>query len=383
MILKPDCSHFPGDRPCTYHKNSGIKCDSCPHYDPVRQRILIIKFDALGDVLRTTALLPSLKRQYPAAHVTWLTKKGARDLFINNPFVHEVLTCEDPTTIAQLQSQSYDILIHPDASPGSAAYATLARAKIKRGFGLNDLGKVYPFNSDAEEWFEMGAFDDLKKKNTKTYQKIIHEIAGLQDSNSEIVVNLTENEKARAQAFAQKHGLYRYDFVVGLNTGAGGRWKYKKWTLEGYRDLLAALRKQYRCGILLYGGPEEQERNRALISTFPDALDTGTDNSLRVFFALVGLSDIFVTGDTMALHVATALRKKVVCLFGPTSANEIEDYGRIIKIQPDMSCLVCYKMDCDFVPHCMGSISSDMVMRAIDRHVQTIQANGKALAPPA
>jgi ADP-heptose:LPS heptosyltransferase len=83
----------------------------------------------------------------------------------------------------------------------------------------------------------------------------------------------------------------------------------------------------------------------------------------------------------MALHVATALRKKVVCLFGPTSANEIEDYGRIIKIQPEMSCLVCYKMDCDFMPHCMGSISSDMVMRAIDRHVQTIRA--KALAPPA
>jgi len=201
--------------------------------------------------------------------------------------------------------------------------------------------------------------------------------------NSEIVVNLTEKEKAQAEAFAQKHGLYRHEFVVGLNTGAGGRWKYKKWTLEGYRDLLAALRKKYRCGILLYGGPEEQERNRALISTFPDALDTGTDNSLRMFFALVGLSDIFVTGDTMALHVATALQKKVVCLFGPTSANEIEDYGRIIKIQPDMSCLVCYKMDCDFVPHCMGSISSDMVMRAIDRHVQTIQANREAPVPPA
>jgi ADP-heptose:LPS heptosyltransferase len=94
------------------------------------------------------------------------------------------------------------------------------------------------------------------------------------------------------------------------------------------------------------------------------------------------LSDIFVTGDTMALHAATALRKNVVCLFGPTSANEIEDYGRIIKIQPELGCLVCYKMDCDFVPNCMESISCDTVMHAIDRHVRAIQVDGRGLVRP-
>jgi len=381
MILKPDCSHFPGDRPCSFHKSTGVKCDSCPHYDPVRQKILVIKFDALGDVLRTTALLPSIARQYPGAHVTWLTKKSAKDLFVNNPYVHEVLTCEDPTTLARLQSQGYDLLIHPDASPTSAAYATLARARVKRGFGLNDFGKVHTFNPEAEEWFEMGAFDDLKRKNTRTYQDIIHEIAGLQNASSEIVVNLTEQEKAQAQAFAREHQLSRHDFIVGLNTGAGGRWTYKKWTLEGYLELLAALRARYRCGVLLYGGPEEVERNRALMSKFPEVIDTGTDNPLRLFFAKVGLSDIFVTGDTMALHAATALRKKVVCLFGPTSANEIADYGRIIKIQPKLDCLVCYKMDCDFVPNCMKSISCDMVMRAIDRHVHALPAGASPAVP--
>lgn len=374
MILKFDCAHFPGDRPCAYHKSEGVKCDACPYYNPVHHKILIIKFDALGDVLRTTALLPSLKRQYPQSHVTWLTKAAAKDLFINNPFVHEVLACEDPTTIARLQTQVYDVLIHPDASPTSAAYASLAKAKVKRGFALNEMGKVYPLNPEAEEWFEMGAFDDLKKKNTKTYQTIIHEIAGLQNPNSEIVVNLTDKEKARGQAFAEKHQLDQYDFVVGLNTGAGGRWQYKKWTLEGYRDLIGELEKQYRCGILLYGGPEERDRNQTLMSMFPHVLDTGTDNSLRDFFALVGLSDIFVTGDTMALHVATALQKQIVCLFGPTSAHEIEDYGRIIKIQPELNCLVCYKMECDFVPNCMGSISCDRVMLAIRQQADIVLA---------
>jgi len=375
MILKPDCSHFPGDRPCKYHKSVGVKCSDCPHYDPVRQTILVVKFDALGDVLRTTALLPSLKARYPGAHVTWLTKAAAKDLFINNPYVHEVLACEDPTTIARLQCQTYDILIHPDASSTSAAYASLARATVKRGFALNEMGKVYPLNAEAAEWLEMGAFDDMKKANKKTYQQVIHEIAGLPYAKSEIVVNLTDREQATARAFGETHQLGRYDFIVGLNTGAGGRWEYKKWTLDGYRELIAALGKQYRCGILLYGGPEERERNQALMSMSPAVIDTGTDNSLREFFALVGLSDIFVTGDTMALHVATALQKRVVCLFGPTSAHEIEDYGRIIKLQPDLGCLVCYKMNCDFVPNCMESISCDRVMGAIRQQVEVVRGS--------
>jgi heptosyltransferase-2 len=369
MILKPDCSHFPGDRPCRFHKELGIKCDACPHYAPVRETILVIKFDALGDVLRTTALLPSLRKRYPAARIAWLTKGSARDLFDNNPYVDEVLACEDPATLAQLQARTFDLVIHPDASPASAAYASLARANAKRGFALDATGRVEPLNPEAREWFEMGAFDDLKKANTKTYQQVIHEIAGVPWERSEIVIRLTEAERARARAFATERRLERFDFIVGLNTGAGGRWTYKKWTIPGYEALVRALQDRYNCGILLYGGPEERERNATLAAASPNVIDTGTDNALRDFFGRVDLSDVFVTGDTMALHAATALGKRVVCLFGPTSAHEIEDYDRITKIQPRLDCLVCYKMDCDFVPNCMASISSDTVLEAIAAHV--------------
>jgi len=382
MILKADCSHFPGDRPCRFHKEQGVKCDACPHYAPVRDTILVIKFDALGDVLRTTALLPSLRRRYPSSRITWLTKASARDLFANNPYVDEVLACEDPATLAQLQARTFDLLIHPDASPVSAAYASLARANVKRGFALDATGRVTPLNPEALEWFEMGAFDDLKKSNTKTYQQVIHEIAGLPWTGSEIVVSLSPAERSRARAFSERHGLDRFDFTVGLNTGAGGRWTYKKWTLDGYAALIGELQKRYRCGILLYGGPEERERNEKLAAVSPNVIDTGTDNALRDFFARVDLSDIFVTGDTMALHAATALGKRIVCLFGPTSAHEIEDYGRITKIQPRLDCLVCYKMDCDFVPNCMASISCETVLDAIDAHVARRAAAANAGSDP-
>ena len=48
-------------------------------------------------------------------------------------------------------------------------------------------------------------------------------------------------------------------------------------------------------------------------------IDAGCDNSLMDFAALIGLCDILVTSDSLALHIGVALKKYVVTLFGPTS----------------------------------------------------------------
>ena len=81
----------------------------------------------------------------------------------------------------------------------------------------------------------------------------------------------------------------------------------------------------------------------------------------------MNLSDLIVTGDTMALHAALALGKKVVGLFGPTSAAEIEMYGRGIKLTGTVDCLCCYQVSCARNPACMDTISPEMVLRAIKK----------------
>ena len=189
MILKTDCKHFPGNKPCMPSKTEGKKCDDCNYYEPVDFKILIIKLDATGDVLRTTSILPALKREYPKSHITWVTKRNAKDLFTNNPLVDEIYLFEDNDTVARLMVEKFNLLIHPDASPVSGSLASIANAENKKGYLLDAKGKVIPVNDDAVEWLEMGAFDDTKKKNKKTYQEIIHNIAGLkyqkdEDTNS-------------------------------------------------------------------------------------------------------------------------------------------------------------------------------------------------------
>lgn len=369
MILKTNCKYFPGDRPCIPNKTKGTLCDNCKEYSPVSYKILIIKLDAPGDVLRTTSLLPTLKKKYPDSFITWLTRYNSIEFFKNNPFIDQLLVFENPDTISRLLVEEFDLMIHPDASPVSSPLATLTKASEKKGFLLSSFGKIFPINSEATEWIEMGAFDQFKKKNKKTYQQIIHEIAGLDYSKSEIQLYLDSNELKFKKDFIKQHNLERYKIIVGLNTGASKRWQYKKWRAEGFEELITRLSVNKEIGILLYGGPEEEENNKSLITKFPFLINTGTNNTLREFFALVDITDIFITGDTMALHAATALRKKVICFFGPTSSAEIEDYGLIKKIIPNLDCLVCYKSTCDFVPSCMDMISTDMILNAISESI--------------
>jgi heptosyltransferase-2 len=373
MILKTDCKHFPGNRPCTPSKTEGKKCDDCNYYEPVNFKILIIKLDATGDVLRTTSILPALKREFPKSHVTWITKRNAKELFANNPLVDELFFFEDNDTVARLMVEKFNLLIHPDASAVSASLASIANAENKKGFVLDEKGKVIPVDDDAVEWLEMGSFDDLKKRNTKTYQEIIHNIAGLKYQKDEIQIHLNQKEIDFKNEFCTANNLKRFKYLVGLNTGAGTRWQYKQWHLEGYIELIKKISKNKEIGILLYGGPDEVERNKILKNKFPHLIDTGTNNSLRQFFSLLDICDVLVTSDTMALHAATGLKKKIVCLFGPTSNTEIEDYGRIEKVIPELDCLVCYKLICDFEITCMGSITFEMVYEKVIKSIELIK----------
>lgn len=321
----------------------------------------------MGDVLRTTPILEALKGKYRGSKITWVVDEESKELLENNPYIDGILSY-GPEALSHLLVEEFDLVINLDSLPRSACLASLAKGKKKLGFGLDKKESVFPFNKEAEEWFRMGIDDDLKRKNKKTYQEIVFKIAGLRFKKEKLVVNLREREIDFANKFAKKHNLGGKK-IIGLATGAGGRWELKKWTIEGYLRLIKKIDKEIKdAKILLFGEREEIGRNREIMerSKVP-LINTGHENTLRGFLSLLNLCDLVVTGDTLAMHAAVALRKKVVVLFGPTSSAEVELYKRGKKIIPDMDCLSCYKETCDKHPNCMESISPDIVFQAVKK----------------
>jgi ADP-heptose:LPS heptosyltransferase len=363
-----DCKFFLGDRPCVWHKATGVLC-TCEKYEKVQQRLLIIKLDAMGDVLRTTALLPALAEAQPGTAITWITRKESHRLLERNPYVSEIIDYgEDALT--QLSVRSFDRVINLDAGKTSAALAGLANAKQKDGFVLDARGYVQPTNGPARKWLEMGAFDDLKRRGMRTYQDLMLDIVGLPGAAHRYIFELTAEERTRGRAHLQRLGVDFSRLVIGLNTGAGRRWELKQWRAEGYLDLVERLARRHTAQFVLLGGPEERERHQSLMSrSRVPLIDSGCDNPVRHFAAIVAACGVIVCGDTLAMHLSLALGRRTVVLFGPTSSAEIEMYGLGEKVAPQIQCLACYKPTCDFVPNCMDLITTDMVEAAVERQL--------------
>ena len=315
--------------------------------------ILIIKVGALGDVLRTSFIAQALKEKYldkkarKFPDICWLTDKNAESLFINNPYVNKIITPENKDS---LRETKFDLVINLEEDEDNCKFAASFETKVV-GF-IYENNKIVP-TPTAKEWFDMSALgkkpdnDILKKKNKKTYRQIISEILEIENyQDYEPFLRLTNEQRDLAENFLRRHNLSRKDLVVGINTGAADRWP-KQLSVKKTAQLINKLYKKFNAKILLFGGPDEIERNNE-IQKFVKApiIDTGCGNNLFEFPALISICNTLITSDTFGLHVALALKRKTVCLIGPTSPSEIDMYELGEKILAKSSCICCYKKNC-------------------------------------
>lgn len=361
-----DCRSFRGDKPCEY----GNACEGCLHYRPRSPRILIIKLDALGDVLRTTCVLRGLSKVYPDPSIVWLVDPSALGILENNPMLDEALPY-DLGSLMRLQVERYDLVLSLDKTPRSAAVAMAVKAPEKRGFGLTEHGTICPLNPGAEYAFELGLCDDLKfRRNTRTYQDVIFQCAGLPYAGEECVFQLSKAGEAFQRRVAEEHGLLNgrgpRRGVVGINCGGGSAFANKMWAAEQIIEFVRHLKSRAGAAVLLYGAQREAQKIEAVVHAVgADVIHTGLDNTLEEFAALVGLADVVVTGDSLGMHFAVALGRQVVALFGPTCAQEIELYGRGKRIVSPLDCAPCYKRECRRSPTCMEALSPQAVAEEV------------------
>lgn len=368
MFLHLDCHHYLGDRPCRFHR----LCEGCPHYVPMGPRVLIIKLGALGDVVRTACLLPALSAGPEPPHITWLTSPAAAPLVERMPGVHRVLTMS-LETLAHLELEHFDTVLSLDKEAAPCAVAMRVKAESRLGIGLSRYGTVYPLNEQCDYYFQLGLDNEEKfRRNRKTYPQLIYEALGLAYAGQRYRLLLSEADQAHAAARLGALGAPAGLRWVGINPGAGGVFANKAWRQAGYADLIRQLSRRHEgLGFLLLGGPEEAGMLERLIKDAAGApvYSAGTDNPLGGFAALIARCAVLVSGDTLAMHLALALSRRVVSLFGPTCAQEIDTFGLGEKIVTSKECAPCYRRACELSPHCMDAITTAMVLEAVERQL--------------
>ncbi|MDR4509397.1 MAG: glycosyltransferase family 9 protein [Candidatus Brocadiaceae bacterium] len=363
MIKDFDCRFFTSEKPCQFKLDCSVE-KTCPKYQSMGMRILIIKLAAIGDVLRTTPILPVLKKKYPHSSITWITDESSLPVLEENPYIDRLITANYENAL-RLQVEKFDLLVCLDKDTVASSLASIVKADEKLGFALSEKGLLYPLNKEAEHLFRLGISDDLKfRKNEKTYQQLIFDAIGLTEKYGEYTIHLPDKYVSYGSQLMKQWGIDNGKIIIGLNTGAGKRFATKRWEIDGFAELADRLSDELEARIILLGGPEEIERNKEIVSkTEFEVINSGCGHTLKEFMGIINQCHLIVTGDTLGLHLAIALKKLVVTFFGSTCHQEIDLYGRGKKLMAGVNCGPCYRGNCDSMI-CMKNISVNDVFHA-------------------
>jgi len=352
---KFDCIHFRGSIPCKPNKTDGSICTNCSHYQAIQKRILIIKLGALGDVIRTTPLLEKLRASYSGAHITWLTLSPS---ILPKQSIDELLSMNE-VSLFNLQNSAFDIVINLDKDKEACLLTSLITAEEKFGFTWKD-GHISACTPAAERKLLTGYFDSLSKENTKSYLEEIFEICHFTFKTEEYIIHL--NEEMSASWKVKLTELSEGKIVIGLNTGCGPRWNTRLWSDERWQQTAVALKDLGYFPIFL-GGELEHVKNQKL-SKATNCYYPG-HFSLEEFIALTNNCEVIITQVTMMMHIATALKKKMVLMNTIFNSHEFELYGRGVLVGPPTPCQCYFGNSCQFDKPCMLTIESKIVVNAL------------------
>ena len=144
-------------------------------------------------------------------------------------------------------------------------------------------------------------------------------------------------------------------FDIGFNWACGNKWKNKSWPKEYWQKLEATLKKKYSI-------------------SWQKGL-----NNLYEYMEWVNSCRTIITNDSLGVHLATALKKNVIVLFGPSSSKEVYLYerGEILTPKTDYKCIPCLKQECFQKINCMYFIKPDRVAKTVDK---ILKRNGSAIS---
>lgn len=293
------------------------------------KKIVIIKIGATGDVVRTTVLL----HLFANDEITWITAKhNVAILPFKQANLKKVIAIDDVEQSGIFQ-EAFDLVISLDDDVKCATLAS--RIKSKQLFGAYMNGNKVVYTTDSNEWFDMGLSsrlgkvraDELKWLNTFSFQEILFRMLGTEFKGETYLIPEDIISQGKPS-------------VIGIEDRAGARWPTKMW--NKFPQLAEHLQKE---GFEVVFFKEREH--------------------IKDYLQDIGNTSLIISGDTLGMHIALALKIPIVILFTCTSAVEIYGYDNMEKVVSAELQKAFYKTE--YIPEAVDCISLNNVLKAINR----------------
>ncbi len=336
------------------------------------KRILIVKLSAIGDVLMATPASRVLRNAFPQAYIAWVVEKKSADIVLGNPYLDEVIVWERSKggglvkeTIRfikglialrkELISGNFDVCVDLQGRLRSAGVTMVSGAKRKIGFSDADECATLLYKEKFRP-----SLDDInaQQRNIDILQPL-----GVNSRDNAMFMPVLEDDHVFAGEFFRNAGLDG-EKVVALIPAT--TWVNKHWTPEGWARVADLLGERGVKSLILGSKADIALANKICdASTYKPIISAG-QTSLKQAGALMDRCNGVIGVDTGLLHMAVALDKPSVGLFGACEWRCFQKKDNFIWVAKDFACSPCKRHPtCDNID-CMQAISAEEVVCAIE-----------------
>jgi heptosyltransferase-2 len=332
------------------------------------QRILIRATNWVGDAVMCVPALEAVRARFPHAHIAVLARPWVAGLY-GPELADEVI----PYTAgrgwkdlaakwrlaAQLRAGKFDCTILLQNAFEAAALARLAG--IPRRIG---------YNRDGRGWLLTDSIAVPKKDEVHRHERFYYlELllrAGIIDTIPP--VNSIRLRSANRHFQAGFRRLIQFGFagdVVGISPGAafGGA---KRWLPERFAEASLRLAQNLNAGVAVFGSGDERELCARVASMLEsqgcEVRNLAGETTLAEFIDLAAACRVFLTNDSGAMHIASALGVPTVAVFGATDDIGTGPTGHLARVvREDVDCSPCLLRECPIDHRCMTGVSAERV----------------------
>ena len=340
-------------------------------------KILILKPSSLGDVIHALPVLRLLKLHYPAAEIFWWIDSALAPLIAGDPDLTGIVRFERKRwarpqhwpemfrSVRRLRAEKFDLVIDLQCLLRSGTFAWLARGKFLAGLdevregarGFYDYAAPRKtFHTHAVDWY-LSVLPPLGVPVHKNFTWLPERPQLAAEVNRKWP---EENSKLKIQNSK----------LILLQPGA--RWKNKRWPAKHFAELVRALAERFsttRFGIL--GDQGDRPLGEVISLAAPErCLNLCGATTLPEMIEWVRRCDLLVTNDTGPMHVAAALGRPLVALFGPTEPRRTGPYGQLENVlRLALPCSPCLSSRCaiEQTDECLRTLPPTLVFGRVEK----------------
>lgn len=316
----------------------------------IARKILIIRFSSLGDILLTTPLIRSLRKETPKSKIHFLVKDEYKDVLINNPHLDKIhlLKIEKPKElIKELKKEQFDLIIDLQKNLRSLKISAGIKAPKLR-FNKRTFAKLLLVKTKI----------NLLKNSPQIPVRYAGAIPNFR-LDGEGLELITHNRPSELMNTKEK--------IIGFCPGT--RHFTKRWPEEYFVDLG---KKLIEAGytIALFGGKEDRELCKNIGSRIPSAIDLSNDNRILQTAADMKKCTAVICNDSGLMHAACAVQIPVLAIFGST----VKEFGftpynctNLILENKSLSCRPCTHIGRESCPlghfKCMNELTPGLAFK--------------------